>query len=288
MKLVLSRKGFDSQYGGFPSPIFPDGRILSLPIPSQHDRWTMGDVRWGDIDPNHVLRDLTRGRFDSTTRVHLDPDLDRRMDRRLPGWRPSLGQTGSPQGHLSRQGVGAGDVFLFFGWFQHVKFNRGRWSYDHGSPGFHMMFGWLEVEFVLPLNGDRSNVISERPWLADHPHVAAPSHYTDPRNTIYGGREHSGLVTACAGGGVFNRFGEKLVLTKPGASRSIWRLPPWWYPQPGKRPLSFHASPERWALDNGDCRLRTVGKGQEFVADDDSYPELKDWVSGIVSAHAGR
>ena len=31
MKIILSRKGFDSANGGGPSPIFPDGRLLSLP-----------------------------------------------------------------------------------------------------------------------------------------------------------------------------------------------------------------------------------------------------------------
>jgi len=33
MKVILSRKGFDSGYGGFPSPVLPDGTMLSLPIP---------------------------------------------------------------------------------------------------------------------------------------------------------------------------------------------------------------------------------------------------------------
>lgn len=34
MKIILSRKGFDSSYGGYPSPILPDGSLLSIPIPS--------------------------------------------------------------------------------------------------------------------------------------------------------------------------------------------------------------------------------------------------------------
>lgn len=34
MKLVLSRKGFDSGYVGFPSPILPDGRLISIQIPN--------------------------------------------------------------------------------------------------------------------------------------------------------------------------------------------------------------------------------------------------------------
>ncbi|MHA1435339.1 MAG: hypothetical protein ACTSO7_15970 [Candidatus Heimdallarchaeota archaeon] len=34
MKVILSRKGFDSANGGYPSPILPDGTLLSIPIPS--------------------------------------------------------------------------------------------------------------------------------------------------------------------------------------------------------------------------------------------------------------
>jgi hypothetical protein len=33
MKVILSRKGFDSASGGMPSPILPDGTLISLPIP---------------------------------------------------------------------------------------------------------------------------------------------------------------------------------------------------------------------------------------------------------------
>ena len=35
MKIMLSRKGFDStkEDGGYPSPILPDGTLLSLPVP---------------------------------------------------------------------------------------------------------------------------------------------------------------------------------------------------------------------------------------------------------------
>ena len=32
-RVILSRKGFDSKYGGKPSPIFKNGDIFSLPIP---------------------------------------------------------------------------------------------------------------------------------------------------------------------------------------------------------------------------------------------------------------
>ena len=34
LKVILSRKGFDSSNGGCPSPIMPDNTLLSFPIPS--------------------------------------------------------------------------------------------------------------------------------------------------------------------------------------------------------------------------------------------------------------
>ena len=38
MRIILSRKGFDSSSGGVPSPIFPDGTTLSLFIPDKLSR----------------------------------------------------------------------------------------------------------------------------------------------------------------------------------------------------------------------------------------------------------
>ena len=38
MKIILSRKGFDSSSGGYCNPILPDGKtLLSLPIPGVSD-----------------------------------------------------------------------------------------------------------------------------------------------------------------------------------------------------------------------------------------------------------
>lgn len=38
MKIIFSRKGFDSTAGGFPSIIFPNREMYSIPIPSKFDR----------------------------------------------------------------------------------------------------------------------------------------------------------------------------------------------------------------------------------------------------------
>ena len=50
-KIILSRKGFDSGCGGYPSPILPDGTIISLPIPAINENVTPAykDLKCGDL-----------------------------------------------------------------------------------------------------------------------------------------------------------------------------------------------------------------------------------------------
>src|SRR5947207_4995331 len=129
MKLILSRKGFDSGYGRMPSPILPDGRLVSLPIPSKSDRFTLADINVSNLDLDQLLSDLSQGAHSPRTIIHLDPDLDRAAVSRLPGWRPALGQSGAAQSHLRDKEIGVGDLFLFFGWFRQVENHAGAWRY---------------------------------------------------------------------------------------------------------------------------------------------------------------
>lgn len=58
MKVVLSRKGFDSQYGGMPSPILPDETLLSLPIPSKSDDTKFTDLVWNGKSYYNIIHEL--------------------------------------------------------------------------------------------------------------------------------------------------------------------------------------------------------------------------------------
>lgn len=116
MKIILSRKGFDSVSGGCPSPILPDGALLSMPIPSQKG------VRYADLTyGGHTYADILTGlnpkrQYEA---CHLDPDI-RSGIRTIPvkDWKPAFGQTGSAAGMLQNAGVTVGDLFLFFGLFR--------------------------------------------------------------------------------------------------------------------------------------------------------------------------
>jgi len=107
MKVVLSRKGFDSGYGGWASPILPDGRMLSLPIPARDGVVSYDELSAGDgVSYLDIMRQLRRGHEDrlvlshntwlsSGPRIttHLDPDLVASSVERLPGWRGMFGQS---------------------------------------------------------------------------------------------------------------------------------------------------------------------------------------------------
>jgi hypothetical protein len=283
MRLILSRKGFDSSYGGMPSPILPDGRLVPLPIPARHDSYTLNDLLGLEPQLEKLVSDLSRGRVTINTTVHVDPDLSPRWRPRVNGWRPALGQTGAAQTHLAACGVGADSVFLFFGWFREVESAKGRWRFVPRAPHLHVIFGWLEVAEVLSIVSARAECLARHPWISGHPHVIAPDHYTDARNALYVARKRSRYSTAAEyGGGYFPRYLPSLRLTLPGSSRSVWSLPSWFMPRADRAPLSYHAQSNRWQKGAEGVTLRSVAKGQEFVLNMTQYPEADGWLRQVV------
>jgi hypothetical protein len=68
----------------------------------------------------------------------------------------------------------------------------------------HVLFGWLEIDEMLPIVERRAECLERHPWAADHPHFANPAHYTDMRNTLYIAPPCSAYVTGRSGGGMFS------------------------------------------------------------------------------------
>ncbi|MGH8122101.1 MAG: hypothetical protein ACREPT_04960 [Rudaea sp.] len=290
MKVILSRKGFDGQNGGIPSPILPDGRLLPLPIPSRRDQNTLVDLRYLGSDVSTIPADLSRGKHDLSTRIHLDPALERANGNHSPGWRPMLGQTGSAQGHLRSQGVGVGDVFLFFGWFREVESRANTWRYVPKAPNLHVLFGWIEVGAVVPISRERESALTKMPWIADHPHIAGRHYDADLHNTLYVAASRSKWLRALPsqGGGRFLQYDDSLRLTAPNTSKkSLWSLPGWFLPG-DRMPLSYHSDRERWKRDGDRVLLQSVAKGQEFVLDMAHYPEAEHWIADLIKRHGGK
>jgi hypothetical protein len=283
VKIIFSRKGFDSQYGGVPSPILPDGSVVSLPIPSRFGRPFQG-LSFRGMPLAQFASDLKGG----AGNVHLDPDLDAECVPRQPGWQPSFGQVGGAQSHLANEGVGTGDVFLFFGWFRQVEQSAGRWRYVRGAPDIHSLFGWLQVGDMVKVPSNAPTIVATQyPWLADHPHVQHAA-TIGANNTLYVSSEKlriGGAIAKASGGGIFRRWTPSLQLTEPGRTRSKWLLPSWMSPGSGMPAMSLHRAANRWEPAGDRVRLQTVGKGQEFVLNVGQHPAAHTWLRGLIESH---
>ena len=235
MRIIFSRKGFDSTSGGGPSPIVA-GRPVSLPIPAgAASRTSYGDLGLGD----HAAR-ASRGRLDAADLCHHDPMF---LDDRTC----LFGQCGAAQTHLANRGVGRGDVFLFFGLFR-----------EEGGDPHHRIYGYLEVDEIVSLAEAVPDHLIER----GHPHALALHGAND---TIYAGP-----------GEQARNASDALRLTVPAGPPSLWHRPGWLR----RGGLSYHDRADRWLSGQ---RLRSVARGQEFVADIGRRKAPRDWLAAILA-----
>ncbi len=244
MRIIFSRKGFDSSAGGGPSPIVEVAgrtgahRPITLPIPDSKgaSRTTYDDLGLGD----HAAK-ASRGKLSGKDLCHNDPMF-------LADGTCAFGQCGAAQTHLERQGVGIGDVFVFFGLFAEP---------ETGEP-HHRIFGYLRAEKINHLAAGVPKELRD----LDHPHAIAMHASND---AIWRGE---GQVAA--------RACDALRLTIPGGPPSIWHRPKW-LKHGG---LSYHDRAERW-LPGG--RLQSVARGQEFVADIGRRKAPRDWLAQVIA-----
>ena len=260
MKVILSRKGFDSGAGGYPSPIFPDGSMLSLPIPSTEDMLRYADVAYKGDSLSTWMRRLGLPARLRRERCHLDPDLDRDSAPRGRDWRPLFGSVGAAGTHLLDNGIGPGDLFLFFGWFRHVA-PQGRGKYRYVGPDLHVIFGGMRVRHCW------RDTFPE--YVRHHPHSARAYQQRKGNVVFEAANDHTGDL---AGAWTFP-FSDHRVLTRPGYSRSRWALPKDVF---ADRPMTYH-SPASWKSEY----FQSAARGQEFILDADRA--LLEWCRSIVA-----
>ncbi|MBQ9031964.1 MAG: hypothetical protein IJ106_11020 [Parasporobacterium sp.] len=267
MKVILSRKGFDSTNGGCPSPILPDGTLLSLPIPSK-DEDTYSNISYQGKSYSEILRQLRPKK--EYSHCHVDPDLRPNLrNRQVKGWMPAFGQIDAAQGLLSNAGVGPGDIFLFFGWFRKVidgtngyRFAKRGYGDYYSWADMHVIYGYMQIGRIL-LDPDE---IKNYTW---HPHASA-SRLQNKTNALYLPADHLSWNPSMKGWGTLG-FRKDRVLTMKGMKRGTWN------PFPFLLPEHVYGNKKNSATNGG---LYYGGIWQELVIYDSEG--LIEWVNKLL------
>ena len=267
MKIILSRKGFDSSNGGLPSPIMPDGTLLSMPIPSDDDV-RFDELFYEGTSYSELLHQLAPKRFFNS--CHLDPDLRENCRKENPqNWVPAFGQISSAQGLLKNANVEEGDLFLFFGWFRKVELNNGYYRFVPRNKGsffdhsdLHVIYGFMQIGEIVK-GKDR---IAKFTW---HPHSSI-NRYDVGSNTLYLPSKTLSLLPEFNGCGTLD-YRRNRVLTMEGKGRATWNEYPFLMPE--------HIYGQRKNAAKGQG-IYYNGIWQELVVYESEG--LLDWVKSII------
>lgn len=277
MKLVLSRKGFDSGSGGCLSPYDHDsGHYIWFPIPEKVNSYS-NQIRYTDIlVKNEYLCNLKGSNlsevyksFKGKDQVKLrkneyasidDPNLFTHFDPMLgkPPWLvenknfiigKGFGQFNAAP-HLENHNVKDGSIFLFFGGFQ---------STSNKIVSGHYIYGWLKIKKRIETYMECKEIIE--PYnLEHHPHITEAAFKRNQKNYIFLPDQWLFEDLNIPGCGYFITLNDDLLLScSKESNKATWKLPIFFY----KNLTQVHQ--KTWQIEQEKfCTVKT-GIGQEFV-----------------------
>lgn len=308
MKVILSRKGFDSSYGGFPSIILPDGKMISFPIPEKKYRNNIKE----QIIKYHFTEDELKNILDLFGKrkikmpsapqglepkdciFHLDPSIQNmditmtyideenkknkiqlNLNEKKIG---ALGQSGAAAGHLVNNKISPSDLtkeepalFLFFGLFQET--NK---ELEPIKKPFHAIWGYLISYAAIDISNNPLIPVE----LKSHPHFINRKTY-EKRNIIFYG-------DTC---GTFKfdvNHKEYLQLTKKGSDNlTNWKIQNLWKKMDSKDKITmtYNDKKIKSQLDlDSECdeiEFTAASIGQEFIIKNANPQELKKWLKNL-------
>ena len=264
MRIILSRKGFDTQYGKQASPILEDGTLLSLPIPAKNDQIHFSELCYKDKSYLQIIRELKPATtIKDYYKCHLDPDIRQEAMPRQKDWRPLFGQKGAALGHLIKHDIKEGDIFLFFGWFRETETKNGLLSYKAGAPDLHLIYAYFQIGKIY----DNMNDLPE--YAHYHPHAQWKS-VPKGSNRIFEASASFSLNPSYKGAAPLT-YHPKRVLTKPACSKSKWHLPDFFR----NLEITYHTKDSF-----KDDYFQSASKGQEFIIEE--CREVVEWVRVVV------
>lgn len=284
MKVILSRKGFDHTAGGKPSPILPDGKMISFPIPGEEEnnRQKYRDLYYGESERLEDLMESLGIGVCGEKLAHLDPDLRAcSLKVRNLDWKPIFGQDGASASHLKNNNVDKDDLFLFFGWFKQTKKENEKIVFDYiNDPhGKHVLFGYLQIGQIFRA-GD-----APEPWMEYHPHSYYIRDSRRKLNTIYVAARHLSFNAALSGGGNF-LFNEKskqcLTLTRSGTSNiSEWNLPQDVFEN---AEITYHRDKRKiWKKDDRGTYFQSARTHWQEAVITDKVGSVEAWARNLIS-----
>jgi len=302
MKIILSRKGFDSTAGGGYSPWNPKtGKYIVLPIPdgeinsekeylgngTKYEKIQLDPEYLRSIDNDIEAQNLYELIESLSQKCIIPRNTPEKIGNKYAHFDPWLGhcdwlteksnhsigafgQVRLPQSHLFVNNVGKGDLFLFFSRFKPLNYNkkeeeRFRISPEHAKGGLYFIYGWLKVKELVTEYGNKCE-------LENHPHYAEQYFNMYPKekttaNTIY-------LADNC---GYFPELDEKLLLTANDNQQKIAKdnqhkkFGNWIPSRLGLRSFFYqkltHTNDIQWTNgdDNNMCMFAPQGPGQEYI-----------------------
>jgi hypothetical protein len=288
MKLVLSRKGFDSGSGGCLSPYNHDtGEYIWFPIPEKVNSYS-NQIRYSDVlvkngylsslkgsnlsEVYKSLKGMDRVKLRKNERVSIDDsELFAHFDPMLgtPPWivkndsckiGMGFGQfNAAPQ--LGNHNVNEGSIFLFFGGFQ---------STSNRKIAGHYLYGWLKVKKRIETYEDCKKIIE--PYnLHHHPHITEAAFKRNKKNYILLPDQWLYEDLNIPGCGYFTTLNDSLLLSSNKESnRATWKLPIFFYQNLTQVHLKTWENTQ-----DGFCTVKT-GIGQEFITELSEKGE--DWL----------
>ena len=295
----LSRKGFDSKFGGVASPII-DNKLYSMPIPSDETKIfdpkyspKYKELKFGNLSGSEIFEKLQktprhpnklpgykkRNEITPETRCHNDPDLNNGI----------YGAAGPASLQLKK--FNEGDLLLFFGWF----FDK-----DGEKRDIHHLFGWLQADYIIKGKEkiqsfcDKNNIV--------HPHVDEVF-LNDKTNALYVSKGELSDGESL-GYGKFENFHPELCLTHPLSKkkRSIWQLNKNYFSEINSadevfktyiNEESFTYKPGKRGKTNDllirDDKLafKSPDIGQEIFMDG-NHPKVNQWARDLIKKHGTR
>lgn len=272
MRVILSRKGFESTHEGIPSPILPDGTLLLLPKPdndgyvSYKEFYCEGTSYYDiavslDSKMQDVLKDA---RCNSSCYIA-------KSDHRPPlKWFPAYLRTGPLESHLNRQRVSVGDLFLFYGCFRQTEYDANHHlRFVPNAPEQNIIFSYFQIGAIIK---NLSFISSHFQW----PLHTLIDKDTSIQHTIYLPTKKLSYNNQQPGFDILS-YSQKLVLTKPGLHYYQWQLPDFLCAPDVK--ISYHNNRNNGFLSGKDY-FKSSSIGEEFVIHG-TY-DLQRWVHSLI------